>query len=675
MKAKSTILISCVDRKPIVAITQQDAAEPESASSADALEHLTILQKQARARCRDAVQLIGLDDYLNSLEVRGNQEHVESRILATVLSRMGGTVLIPIIGLLPSTFNVGLVRLKTVLSLIPSAANIVSAVELTLAYNSRRVAQQVLDSGEAQADRLPKPGEGAPTSVDAAAGMNVELASDELSAANSAPSDSMDALTLMADGALGFDLPNPFDLEKMGEICDLLKNQELSDEEQQAARRVPEPTPVDLELLPDLYFGDGHLKYLESPAEHARSRIFSCILNRLALNVPIEAGLVPSCRKLFAVLVEGKPVYDVGSLVKALQETGHEVTTRFCSDVTSFGLSFCVKKQESELASTCDSSPFMHVGVGMPFRTGIQPLDGPPGDEIVVLLPHTCVEFRVRGKYVQLKCAIQAYQGTEGFTGFQSGQDVDRRWQNDKAVYVTHGSMLDSAQCVQVMQLFGLCAVVNNLVSRDCGLWKGGYLVLGTCVDSVAWVQQALLGSTSMFPLMLHGKFKTQILLGLQRLSVALRTQQRDEKTTLSLDVSALEVSLKSLETALAELPCDISVEPLDVADACQRILATMPAESPFATVQRARTQAGQLLEQITRAVAKDQEQKPTPMQRQDSAPQPLPISLGRGRSLRVLDPSSGLETELAVDHEAMAAAHSRVLREALGSSIRTGRR
>lgn len=96
----------------------------------------------------------------------------------------------------------------------------------------------------------------------------------------------------------------------------------------------------------------------------------------------------------------------------------------------------------------------------------------------------------------------------------------------------------------------------------------------GVCLDSAAAVQQALLGRTTIFPLLLGGEAKFALM------SVYAAAEQAGW---------AYAEEAAALRAALAALPCDALQEPATAADAARRALATLPERSTFTAVAACR--------------------------------------------------------------------------------------
>lgn len=141
------------------------------------------------------------------------------------------------------------------------------------------------------------------------------------------------------------------------------------------------------------------------------------------------------------------------------------------------------------------------------------------------------------------------------------------------------------------------------------------------CLDSVAVLQQALLGRTTIFPLLLGGEAKVgggrwgrgvgavwgegrargsstappgiyrPILLPLTPSALPLSSQFALMSVYLAAEQAgwAYSEEAATLQAALAALPCDALQEPATAAAAARRALATLPERSAFTAVAACR--------------------------------------------------------------------------------------
>lgn len=126
----------------------------------------------------------------------------------------------------------------------------------------------------------------------------------------------------------------------------------------------------------------------------------------------------------------------------------------------------------------------------------------------------------------------------------------------------------------------------RGMVPESCGLPSftlplprrsnilAGYGHLGVCLDSVAVLQQAMLGRTTIFPLLLGGEAKMAL--------ISLYHEAQQEGWSYTSECSALR-------QALAALPCDALQEPASAAAAARRALGCLPKQSVFTAVAECR--------------------------------------------------------------------------------------
>ena len=115
-------------------------------------------------------------------------------------------------------------------------------------------------------------------------------------------------------------------------------------------------------------------------------------------------------------------------------------------------------------------------------------------------------------------------------------------------------------------------AIHNSEASME-NLHLGGYGAIGFCIDSTALLEQALTGSTSLFPLTLGGLWR-------ERLSTQLESFTRTQHATQMMKL------LIATRVAIEEMPQDIYHNSETRKDARRRLLASQPRHSPFLLIQ-----------------------------------------------------------------------------------------
>jgi hypothetical protein len=151
----------------------------------------------------------------------------------------------------------------------------------------------------------------------------------------------------------------------------------------------------------------------------------------------------------------------------------------------------------------------------VPIRTGIVMLEGNArssgGQEIITLMSHAEIALRVKllGRF---SFRISWYQGIEGFTGWHGGNDSDLPWNNSPRTEVKHSSWSGSREYAAAADFAAMIANVTNHLADEHQLPNGGYGYLGVCNDSVATIQAAMNEPVTMFPCILAGQAKIQVL-------------------------------------------------------------------------------------------------------------------------------------------------------------------
>jgi hypothetical protein len=166
----------------------------------------------------------------------------------------------------------------------------------------------------------------------------------------------------------------------------------------------------------------------------------------------------------------------------------------------------------------------------------------------------------------RLDSDLRFFQGDDG-TGFFA----DNVWQEPRWLgRVTHAE-ISGDPAVKALNLAGALGDVIDETAKSLNLYADGYGVTGVCNDSVAVVQQAVLGHIEQYPLMMHDA----LLLG-------------ELKKRLAQPLSRDNATYQALREAIAKVPSDI--EPDGTAKA--RALASLPwvdGAEPFQSTVEAR--------------------------------------------------------------------------------------
>eukprot|EP00887_Chlorella_sp_A99_P003631 scaffold7.g3631.t1 len=424
-------------------------------------------------------------------------------------------------------------------------------------------------------------GAGAPAPVLALAGKGEQVDAAERVAAAQLRGAGPLAVLLSGGGAsgdFGPGLPNPLLLSE-GSLLEVLgiTAEQAADQTQE---RGPEPKPVN-PLLPDLHIGNGGLMMTHSTAGGAACRLMAAVCNLLAANAldglgaaaaPLAAagaaGRVP-----FAVrLREGGPgLTSVEALATALQAEGYSVDLKCNSNLTSFGIGFCVP---GEAAGT-----WRHIPIAYPLRTGLWARDE-QGQEasVMTLMSHGSVLLSVRGGPLRLlNFDLEWCLGVSGFTGWLPYAFADRVWATGDRFRIGHplGDLSAPGEQTRLLRLLAAATCVLNVVGQRDRLLFGGYGYLGVCLDSAAVIQQAMAGTCTLYPLILGGDAKCGLMAAYLEAAAG--------------GGWAYAADARALATALADLPCDAIQEPCAAACAARRALACLPRDSVFAAVGRCR--------------------------------------------------------------------------------------
>jgi hypothetical protein len=275
------------------------------------------------------------------------------------------------------------------------------------------------------------------------------------------------------------------------------------------------------------------------------------ILDRLAQNATAATGNV------FTVEHGGRTSTTLDDFLAALVADGYTVD----AVVTHRIADFCALKTKAPDGRILD------VPAAALVKTGIKDKDG---NEAIVPGVHSEIVFRIRSSATTTGAKIDAdvkwYQGVSG-TGFFPC-DIMRKspWTG-----MVESARLDQPQALRAAALAGVFADVVVDASDRKRLANDGYGITGVCNDSVAVVEQAVLGRNTAYPLLMRDK---ELLPEIDR-----RLSNADADTT---------AKLQALRAAIVAVPSDDRKN----ASAAQRALASIPwpaGQEPFASTQEAR--------------------------------------------------------------------------------------
>ena len=297
------------------------------------------------------------------------------------------------------------------------------------------------------------------------------------------------------------------------------------------------------------------LSYLQSAASRDQNQQMAQVFNALGSNLLKGQGL-----NIETYRFEGQSCGK--DLIRWLQAKGWICKARVRTSVASFGLG----------ASTpsADSNQWSQIPLAVPYRTGLQETNQ---KEINALLPHACLEMELQppeGETVLL----QYYQGTEGLNGWAAMNDLDRPWQNGRSNGTVHYSptVFQDQQLTDAIELCELMGAIHNSEASMEKLHLGGYGAIGFCIDSTALLEQALTGSTSLFPLTLGGLWRERLRAQLNHL--------------LDHNMRPNDEAVDRYKVAIEEMPQDLYHNSETRKDARRRLLASQPRHSPFLLIQ-----------------------------------------------------------------------------------------
>jgi len=313
-----------------------------------------------------------------------------------------------------------------------------------------------------------------------------------------------------------------------------------------AALAVEREAPKLKEVAPGLF--TGSLPGALGDAQVKTSRVLAEVLDRLSRNASAGAG------ETFSVTYRGKAYERSDELLAALRAGGHEVKVTFEQRAANF----------ADLKTPVPGSnppAWLDVPAPLMLRTGIR---DPAGNEAVLPAAHSEMIVSITGP--ELDTQVRFFQGVDGTGFFPRGASAEPKWLGR----VTHGEV-SGERALEAVRLAGALSDVIGTSARAANLYADGYGVTGVCNDSVAVVQQALMGRADQYPLLM----RDEVLFGVlkQRLSDA---ELRDDPT------------YRALKKAIEALPSDVQSNPT----LRERALCSIPwseGQEPFTSTVLAR--------------------------------------------------------------------------------------
>ncbi len=323
-----------------------------------------------------------------------------------------------------------------------------------------------------------------------------------------------------------------------------------------AALDAPRPQPKLKQVAPGLF--TGSLPSTLGDAEVKQNRVMAETLDRLSRNASLPQA------ERFEVKYDGKAYSELGDFLQALKANGHEVTVTFEQRIANF----------ADLKTVVPGSnppKYLDVPAPLMLRTGIKDA---AGKEAVVPAAHSEMIISIASgpgtRGPKLDSQVRYFQGTDGTGFFPRGTSAEPKWLG-RAV---HGEVKGD-DALKAISLAGALGDVIGKAAKDLNLYAEGYGVTGVCNDSVAVVQQALMGRADQYPLLM----RDEVLFGelQKRLS---DSDRRDDPLYQALSKAIAEVPSDAQsnatlrERALKSLPWEPGQEPFTSTVDARRILS-----------------------------------------------------------------------------------------------------
>jgi hypothetical protein len=306
------------------------------------------------------------------------------------------------------------------------------------------------------------------------------------------------------------------------------------------------------EIAPDLLSGD--VVSAVDDTQMRQNTVVAEVLQRLAGNANAPEG------ERFEVTYGGQSYKELDGFVKGLLADGYQVGVSFNQRIANIA---ALKQRFPE----SDPEEFLDVPAPIMLKTGIRDAHG---NEAVVPAGHSEIVFAFRAtdatRGPKLSADTTFLQGMEG-TGFfpANGYEVPA-W-----LGLSTSAALTQGRAAEALTYAGAFTDVVQAASKQLGLYADGYGVTGVCNDSVAVIEQALLGKTSAYPLLMQDEMV------LPQLEQRIRNSEPEAAGRY-----------RRLAQAIRELPSD--AVPNETSQ--QRALASIPwapGKEPFASTVEAR--------------------------------------------------------------------------------------
>ncbi|KAH9252251.1 hypothetical protein BASA81_009853 [Batrachochytrium salamandrivorans] len=300
------------------------------------------------------------------------------------------------------------------------------------------------------------------------------------------------------------------------------------------------PEPVLPALFPGLCIGAGGLQPAQSTQTSRTNALMAELLNRLAANLLVDLNTTTTTER-FTFGDDIQTVEDFASKTRG-------VSLFYFKNSSAFGAMVCVKHSKT--------GEYRQIPLAFPGRTAVR--DPITGKQLSVLSFHSALVMMGNAKedcpFGQFR--VQCFLGPEGWTGWKSGDEYHKPWApNLVQPALPRELALKACRASTVVS----CAV--NLASHTQKLFKGGYALHGTCVDSTA-INKAVVfnGRFEDFPLVTSGDA-----------SAAVAVECNKMMQNLAPTHWAYAIADEVHSILISKLPNDTSVRPRDVLDTLDR--------------------------------------------------------------------------------------------------------
>jgi len=311
--------------------------------------------------------------------------------------------------------------------------------------------------------------------------------------------------------------------------------------------------------------------------------LFAEIFSRLMYNYaampgsPIQAppGAIDTDGSLFSVTYHGKVITRVDDLFEELEkEEGGMISGGMLKSCARFGVVLSYQDPTTADAPFLDVPFTLFIGTGITNRSS--------GKQAYVPMIHTAIFLEFKSPRCNFD--IEFYLGTGSPAQFRDGSKLLLPWAKSLATHTFDRN--DTLRAIRACALNG--SVLGDLAIRD-RLQNGGYGSSGVCADSVAPVEQLILGKTTVYPLLAMIGTKTSMLCNYKQLTSFFKEQLTAGSSMIR--QSDLDLVF-ALPRAAAALPSDVDLSLPEYNDTLQRLLDALPwpaGREPFKHGIRAR--------------------------------------------------------------------------------------